>query len=168
VQRQLEPREALAQLGEEAFGFRPMLEAQDEVIRETHDDDRAARLSLSPSLGPQVEDIVEVDVGQHRTDAAASHGADLTLYPSPILQYTGAQPFPDEPHDASVCDAVLDKPAPSSAIDLPLKLLVWEDPDGGTQLSYNDPRYLQDRHHLPPELVQNLGIAGALAEQAAH
>jgi uncharacterized protein (DUF302 family) len=58
--------------------------------------------------------------------------------------------------------------APSSAIDLPLKLLVWQDADGRTQLSYNDPRYLQDRHHLPPELVQNLGIAGALAEQAAQ
>jgi len=49
--------------------------------------------------------------------------------------------------------------APSSAIDLPLKLLVWQDADGRTQLSYKDPRYLQDRHHLPPELVQNLGIA---------
>ena len=58
--------------------------------------------------------------------------------------------------------------APSSAIDLPLKLLVWQDADGRTQLSYNDPRYLQDRHHLPLELVQNLGIAGALAEQAAQ
>src|SRR5271170_2208693 len=58
--------------------------------------------------------------------------------------------------------------APSSAIDLPLKLLVWQDADGKTWLSYNDPKYLQDRHQLPAPLVQNLGIAGILAEQAAQ
>ncbi len=57
--------------------------------------------------------------------------------------------------------------APSSAIDLPLKLLVWQDPAGKTWLSYNAPKFLQDRHHLSDELVQNLGIAGILAEQAA-
>lgn len=58
--------------------------------------------------------------------------------------------------------------APSSAIDLPLKLLVLEGADGKTWLSYNDPKYLQDRHHIPPELVQNLGVVGVLAEQAAQ
>ncbi len=57
--------------------------------------------------------------------------------------------------------------APSSAIDLPLKLLVWQGGDGKTRVSYNDPKYLQDRHHLPAELVQNLSIAGVLAEQGA-
>jgi uncharacterized protein (DUF302 family) len=58
--------------------------------------------------------------------------------------------------------------APKSAIDLPLKLLVWQDAQGKTWLSYNDPKYLQDRHHLPPELVQSLGIAAVLADQAAQ
>jgi len=57
---------------------------------------------------------------------------------------------------------------PGSAIDLPLKLLVREDADGKTWISHNDPKYLQDRHHLPAELVQNLGVAGVLAEQAAQ
>jgi uncharacterized protein (DUF302 family) len=58
--------------------------------------------------------------------------------------------------------------APSSAIDLPLKLLVWQDTEGKTWISYNDPQYLQDRHHFPPELAQNLGVAGVLADEAAH
>lgn len=31
-----------------------------------------------------------------------------------------------------------------------------------------DPKYLQDRHHLPAEMVRNLEIAGVLAEQAAQ
>ena len=58
--------------------------------------------------------------------------------------------------------------APSSAIDLPLKLLVWQDAEGRTRISYNTAKYLQDRHHLPAELAQNLSIAGVLAEQAAQ
>jgi len=58
--------------------------------------------------------------------------------------------------------------APSSAIDLPLKLLVSQDAQGTTWISYNDPKYLQDRHHLPANLVQNISVAGALAEQAAQ
>ena len=57
--------------------------------------------------------------------------------------------------------------APSTAIDLPLKLLVWEDPQGKTWLSYNDPQYLQQRHQIPAVLMQNLGVVAALADLAA-
>ena len=46
--------------------------------------------------------------------------------------------------------------APSSAIDLPLKILVWEDAQGKVWVSYNSPVYLQERHGLPPELLQNI------------
>jgi uncharacterized protein (DUF302 family) len=57
--------------------------------------------------------------------------------------------------------------SPTIAIDLPLKLLVWEDASGQTRISYNDPKYLQQRHGLPQELVQNIGAAGALAAEGA-
>ena len=57
--------------------------------------------------------------------------------------------------------------APSSAIDLPLKILVWEDDLGKVWLSYNSSSYLQGRHSIPPELVKNVSVAEALAEQAA-
>jgi uncharacterized protein (DUF302 family) len=57
--------------------------------------------------------------------------------------------------------------APSIAIDLPLKLLVWEDGNGKVWISYNDPNYLKARHDLPADLVHNLAAAGALAEAAA-
>jgi uncharacterized protein (DUF302 family)/uncharacterized membrane protein YidH (DUF202 family) len=39
--------------------------------------------------------------------------------------------------------------APSSAIDLPLKILVREDDSGKVWVSYNSPDYLKDRHGLP-------------------
>jgi uncharacterized protein (DUF302 family) len=57
--------------------------------------------------------------------------------------------------------------APSSAIDLPLKLLVWEDSGGQVWLSFNDPTYLQDRHHLPSELLRNISVVGDLADHVA-
>ena len=57
--------------------------------------------------------------------------------------------------------------APSSAIDLPLKILVWEDAEGLVMLSYNDPKYLAERHSIPAELVGNIGGVVMLAEAAA-
>jgi uncharacterized protein (DUF302 family)/uncharacterized membrane protein YidH (DUF202 family) len=58
--------------------------------------------------------------------------------------------------------------SPSVAIDLPLKLLVWESADGKVWISYNAPAYLQARHGLPPELVQNIAGVEALATKAAE
>jgi uncharacterized protein (DUF302 family) len=57
--------------------------------------------------------------------------------------------------------------SPGIAIDLPLKILVWEDATGKVQVSYNSPAYLQARHSLAPELVQNIAVIEALATNAA-
>lgn len=56
--------------------------------------------------------------------------------------------------------------SPSSAIDLPLKILIWQDAGGRVWLSYNTPAYLQERHHLPPELLQNIAVVEPLAAKA--
>jgi uncharacterized protein (DUF302 family) len=58
--------------------------------------------------------------------------------------------------------------APSIAIDLPLKILVWEDAEGKVWLSYNSPEYLQKRHGLPADLVPNIAVVGTLAAKAAE
>ncbi|MGB2834392.1 MAG: DUF302 domain-containing protein, partial [Candidatus Sulfotelmatobacter sp.] len=58
--------------------------------------------------------------------------------------------------------------APSIAIDLPLKILVWEDAQGRVWVSYNSPSYLQGRHNLPPELLQNIAVVETLAAKAAE
>lgn len=57
--------------------------------------------------------------------------------------------------------------SPTIAIDLPLKLLVWEDGSGRVWISYNAPSYLQARHNLPQELTQNIAVVEALAASAA-
>jgi uncharacterized protein (DUF302 family) len=56
--------------------------------------------------------------------------------------------------------------APSIALDLPLKILVWEDEQGKVWLSYSSSTYLQQRHGVPQDLLQNIGAAEPLANQA--
>ena len=58
--------------------------------------------------------------------------------------------------------------APSSAIDLPLKILIWEDAQGKVWISYNSPDYLKERHGLPQELVQNIAVVETLAAKAGE
>ena len=58
--------------------------------------------------------------------------------------------------------------SPSAAIDLPLKILVAEAPDGRVTISYNAPEYLQQRHHFPADLLQNIAVAGTLAAKTAE
>jgi uncharacterized protein (DUF302 family) len=58
--------------------------------------------------------------------------------------------------------------APSSAIDLPLKILVAEDAAGKVWVSYNSPAYLQERHGFPESLLQNIAVVETLAAKAAE
>jgi uncharacterized protein (DUF302 family) len=57
--------------------------------------------------------------------------------------------------------------APSVALDLPLKILVAEDAAGKVWVSYNSPKYLQERHGLRDDLMPNIGVIAALAGEAA-
>ncbi|MGA8104618.1 MAG: DUF302 domain-containing protein [Candidatus Acidiferrales bacterium] len=58
--------------------------------------------------------------------------------------------------------------APSSAIDLPLKILIWEDAQGKVWVSYDSPGYLQQRHGLPQELLPNIAVVEAIAAKVAE
>jgi len=53
--------------------------------------------------------------------------------------------------------------APTIGIDLPLKVLVWQDAEGSTWLSYNDPAWLARRHGLGADAEATVKtLAGAL------
>src|SRR5580658_2290145 len=58
--------------------------------------------------------------------------------------------------------------APTIAIDLPLKILVWEDDQGKVLVSYNSPEYLAERHGLPQHLVPNIAFVETLAVNAGE
>ena len=57
---------------------------------------------------------------------------------------------------------------PRTAIDLPLKILIWEDTQGKTWVSYNSPEYLQQRHGIPVELIKNIAVVETVAAKAAE
>jgi uncharacterized protein (DUF302 family) len=58
--------------------------------------------------------------------------------------------------------------SPTSAIDLPLKILVWVNDEGLTQISYNSAAYLAARHSLPPGVAQNIAGVESLVAMAAE
>jgi len=57
--------------------------------------------------------------------------------------------------------------ARSVAIDLPLKILVWQDDQGKVWVSFNSSEYLKERHALPQDLLQNISVVETLATKAA-
>jgi len=58
--------------------------------------------------------------------------------------------------------------APSIAVDLPLKILVWQDKAEEVWISYNSVEYLRARHNVPSNLLQNLSAVEAIAAKAAE
>ena len=58
--------------------------------------------------------------------------------------------------------------SPRSGIDLPLKILVWEDESGKVWVTYNSTAYLQERHNLPVEVLPNIAAIETLAQKVAE
>ena len=53
--------------------------------------------------------------------------------------------------------------SPLSALELPLKVVVWSD-GGQTKVSYYTPDSLAARHHLSPDLARNLAAINVLTD----
>jgi uncharacterized protein (DUF302 family) len=90
--------------------------------------------------------------------AAAKVG--LTLRPTELLIFGNAK-----------AGTPLMQTAQTIGIDLPLKVLVWEDEASQTWLSYSDPEWLVARHGDPTSVRQILGsmaaMLAAVADEAA-
>jgi uncharacterized protein (DUF302 family) len=56
--------------------------------------------------------------------------------------------------------------APSTALDLPLKALIYED-GNEVWIAYNSPAYLQQRHGFPDALLKNVSGIREICEEAA-
>jgi uncharacterized protein (DUF302 family) len=56
--------------------------------------------------------------------------------------------------------------SPLLALDLPLKVLVWQSLDDQVWVSTTSVAYLRDRYAIPQELVGNLAVVDAVIEQA--
>src|SRR5579859_717859 len=56
--------------------------------------------------------------------------------------------------------------SPLLALDLPLKVLVWQSEEKRVWVSSNSVSYLRDRYVIPLELVGNIAVIDAVIEQA--
>ena len=54
--------------------------------------------------------------------------------------------------------------APLAALDIPLKVLVWEDGNGAVSVSYNAPGFVAGRHHLEGDLRAPFDAVESLVE----
>jgi uncharacterized protein (DUF302 family) len=69
--------------------------------------------------------------------AAGAAGVGLTLAPTELIIFGNAR-----------AGTPLLQSAQTVGIDLPLKMLVWQDTAGETWLSYNDPVWIAQRHSI--------------------
>ena len=53
--------------------------------------------------------------------------------------------------------------APLAALDLPLKVLIWDD-EGQTKVTYYAPAALAARHHLSEDLAAKLSVVGPFTD----
>jgi len=55
---------------------------------------------------------------------------------------------------------------PGAALDLPLKVLAWDDGSGRCWVSFNTPEYLRQRHGFPAALIANIAGLEKLVQAA--
>lgn len=92
-----------------------------------------------------------------RLDFAADAAAvGLTLPPTRLLLFGNPR-----------AGTLLMAAAPTAALDLPLKVLIWEVADGTVWVGYNTPAYLGERHGVAAELLANIRAVESLAAIAA-
>src|SRR5580658_1412950 len=109
MQFQVELLHSFGEFSPKLIGLRFVPESNHDVVRKTQDDDITVRPLLPPCLDPQVEHVMKVDVRQERRGTSALGRSFLHSYPFPILQPAGMEPFLDQPHDAPICNPMLDE-----------------------------------------------------------
>lgn len=57
--------------------------------------------------------------------------------------------------------------SPSAGLDLPIKVLAWEDADGHCRVAFNAAGYITQRHQLAPSMNANLEAVVPLIRRAA-
>jgi len=109
VQFEVEPVESFPQGAHKLLGVVFVLEADNEIVTVSHDNDISPCVPAAPLGGPEVKDIVQGEVRQERTCATPLGRPFLLLSPVPILQHARLEPLADVADDALVPNPVLDK-----------------------------------------------------------
>jgi uncharacterized protein (DUF302 family) len=121
------------------------------TLRSQHDfDTTLGRLSTSLE-SKKVALFARID------HAAGAAGVGLPLRPTTLLIFGNPS-----------SGTVLMQAAQTAGIDLPLKILVWQDANGITNLSYNDPSWIAARHGLAGDTHQTVTAMSATLDALAR
>jgi uncharacterized protein (DUF302 family) len=91
----------------------------------------------------------------HIDHGAGAAAVGLTMLPAHVLIFGQAK-----------AGTPLMVARPLLALDLPLKVLVWQDKEGQVWVSSNTPEFLAERHALPADLTGPLRAVEALVRGA--
>src|SRR5262245_6368080 len=108
MQLQVEFAHPLAQFPLEPFSVLLMLEADNEVVRVSHDDHRSPCLLLTPSLHPLVEDVVKIDIRKYLANHSSFRSPLFAPFQPLFFHHSSSEPFLDQSRDSSVTYPVLD------------------------------------------------------------
>ncbi len=148
----------------------------------------ATTKETSMTLSPDKESPAQENTDKGIINISSNHSVDQTVDKlKAILQAKGVTLFALVDHSGEAEKIGLTMPptkllifgspkagtplmlaAPSIAIDLPLKILVSQDTAGKVWVSWNSPAYLQQRHGIPDQLLQNIVVVETLATKAAE
>lgn len=99
-------------------------------------------------------------VVSHRDHAKAAAGVGIELRPTQYVEFA----------NPAIGSKIM-QCAQTAAIDLPQKMLVWQDEQDAVWLGYNEPQYLMTRHGGEgcEEIVKKVsGALGAIAKEASQ
>src|SRR5262245_43020296 len=142
VQFEVKPVEACPQVAQKLLGVVFVLEADDEIVTVSHEDDLAQCVPAAALGSPEVKDIVQVQVRQEWTCATPLRRPFVLLSPVPILQHARLEPLAKLADDALGPNPVLDKlpqpfvvhriiKAPNVGIEYPVDVALFNaDRDG--------------------------------------
>src|SRR5215471_16968491 len=117
VDRQAELLQPISQCREELLPIRFLLAADRQVVRISTDDDLPGCVMSTPVVYPQVDSIVEEDIGQDWADPRSLRRPDLHRFPSAALQDAGLEPPLNQAEDPWVGDPVPQHPYQPSVVD---------------------------------------------------
>ena len=122
-----------------------------------------ALLCMGVASETQAKDVSMNTDMQHGLMRKKAHGDLDTVWKRLLDTLTAAKApvFATVDHRANAQGAALMQAAPEAALDLPLKILVWESPDG-VMLSWSDPAWIAGRYGAAPNLEVVAKMRGML------
>src|SRR5262249_37599817 len=107
MQRQRELLQPRAHALQEASGLSLVLESDDEIVGIAHDDHVARGLTPAPALGPEIENVVQVDVGKKRRCHRPLPVPFVPTRSASVFKEARLEPLLDQTNDAWIADPVL-------------------------------------------------------------